>query len=62
MSLKSNIIKAAAGLGLAALPFTQASAGDVTVGGGMRTSFSSTDFDFDDGEGGTAAIRSATSR
>ena len=29
MSLKSNIIKAAAGLGLAALPFTQASAGDV---------------------------------
>src|SRR6187551_988261 len=54
MSLKSHIIKAAAGLGLAALPFMQASAGEVSVGGGLRTSFSSTDFEgFDDGEGGT---------
>lgn len=53
MSLKSNITKAAAGLALAALPISQAMAADVTVGGGMRTSFSATDFDFDDGEGGT---------
>ena len=53
MSLKTNIIKAAAGLGLAALPISQASAVDVTVGGGMRASFSATDFDFSDGEGGT---------
>ena len=45
MSLKSNIIKAAAGLGLAALPIAQAMAGDVSVGGGVRTSFTSTDFD-----------------
>ena len=45
MSLKSNIIKAAAGLGLAALPISQAMAGDVSVGGGLRTSFSATDFD-----------------
>ena len=45
MSLKSHIIKTAAGLGLAALPFAQASAGDVTVGGGMRTSFSAMNFD-----------------
>src|SRR4051812_41810068 len=52
MSLKSNIIKAAAGLGLAALPLAQATAGDFTVGGGIRTSFSNTDFDVDDGEGG----------
>jgi len=52
MSLKSHIIKAAAGLGLATLPFTQVSAGDFSVGGGIRTSFTSTDFDFDDGEGG----------
>ena len=54
MSLKSNFIKAAAGLGLAALPFTPASAGDVSVGGGMRTSFSSTDVD--DGEGGSSSF------
>jgi hypothetical protein len=45
MSLKSHIIKTAAGLSLAALPFAQASAGDVSVGGGMRTSFSATDFE-----------------
>ena len=49
MSLKSHIIKTAAGLGLAALPFAQASAGDVSVGGGVRTSFSATDFDDDEG-------------
>jgi len=49
MSLKSHIIKAA-GLGLAALPIAYASAGEVTVGGGMRTSFSATDYDFFDGE------------
>ncbi len=55
MSLKSHLIKAAAGVGLAALPFTQASAVDVTVGGGMRTSFSATDYDFDDGDGGTGS-------
>jgi hypothetical protein len=54
MSLKSKFITAAAGVGLASLPFMQATAGDVSVGGGMRTSFSSTDFDgIDDGEGGT---------
>jgi len=53
MSLKSNIIGAATGLGLAALPFMPAMAGDFTVGGGVRTSFSATDFDVDDGEGGS---------
>lgn len=55
MSLKSNFIKAAVGLGMASLPFAQANAADVTVGGGLRTSFSSTDTDFDDGEGGTGS-------
>jgi len=50
MSLKSNIFTAAATLGLAALPIAQASAGEVSVGGGMRTSFSATDYDFFDGE------------
>jgi hypothetical protein len=53
MSRKSTLITAAAGLGLLALPVTQAFAVDVTVGGGMRASFSSTDFDVDDGDGGT---------
>ncbi|MES1263133.1 MAG: porin, partial [Peristeroidobacter soli] len=50
MSLKSNIIKTAAGLGLAALPISYASSADFSVGGGIRTSFSATDYDFDDGE------------
>jgi hypothetical protein len=45
MSFKSKFITAAAGVGFATLPIMQAAAGDVTVGGGMRTSFSSTDFD-----------------
>ncbi len=45
MSLKSHIIKAAVLSALAALPVSQASAGEVSVGGGMRTSFTSTDFD-----------------
>jgi hypothetical protein len=53
MSLKSNIITAAAGLGMAALPIAQASAGDFSVGGGIRTSFSATDFD--DGEGDSSS-------
>jgi hypothetical protein len=51
MSLKSRLITAAAGVGFATLPFTQATAGDVSVGGGARTSFSATDLD--DGEGGS---------
>jgi hypothetical protein len=51
MSFKSLIT--AAGLGLAALPMAPALAGDVSVGGGLRTSFSSTDFDTSDGEGGS---------
>jgi hypothetical protein len=51
MSLKTLIT--AAGLGLVALPVAPALAGDVSVGGGLRTSFSSTDFDTSDGEGGT---------
>ena len=55
MSLKSNIITAAAGLGIAALPFAQASAGDFSVGGGIRTSFSATDFDTEVIEGDTAS-------
>ena len=55
MSLKSHVIKAAAGLGIAALPFAQATAGDFSVGGGVRTSFSATDFDVDDGEGGLSS-------
>jgi hypothetical protein len=45
MSLKSTLFTAAAGIGLAALPIAQAAAGDVSVGGGLRTSFASTDFD-----------------
>ncbi len=53
MSLKTLIT--AAGLGLAALPVAPALAGDVSVGGGLRTSFSSTDFDTSDGEGGTGS-------
>ena len=53
MSRKTTLITTAAGLGLLALPVTQAFAVDVTVGGGMRASFSSTDFDVDDGDGGT---------
>jgi hypothetical protein len=54
MSLKSHIFKTAAGIGLAALPLSIALAGEVSVGGGLRTSFTSTDFDgIDDGEGGT---------
>jgi len=35
---------------LAALPISFASAGEVSVGGGIRTSFSATDYDFFDGE------------
>jgi hypothetical protein len=53
MSIKSKLFTAAAGLGLAALPISQAMAVDVTVGGGMRASFASTDVDVSDGEGGT---------
>jgi hypothetical protein len=53
MSIKSRLFTAAAGLGLAALPISQAMAVDVTVGGGMRASFASTDVDVSDGEGGT---------
>jgi hypothetical protein len=53
MSLKSTLFTAAAGLGLTALAVSPAMAVDVSVGGGMRTSFSSTDFDVPDGEGGT---------
>ena len=49
MSLKTGLIKAAAGIGLAAVPLSQALADgklpEVSVGGGLRTSFSSTDFD-----------------
>src|SRR5690349_16765182 len=44
MSRKSNFITAA-GIGLLALPISQAFAADVSVGGGMRASFSSTDFE-----------------
>jgi hypothetical protein len=55
MSLKSTVIKAAAGIGLAALPFAQAQAVDVSVGGGLRTSFANTDFDVSDGEGGSSS-------
>ena len=44
MSRKSQFL-IAAGLGLATLPVASAFAGDVSVGGGVRTSFSSTDFD-----------------
>ena len=53
MSLKSKLFTAAAGLGLAALPIAQAQAVDVSVGGGLRTSFTNTDFETDDGDGGT---------
>jgi hypothetical protein len=53
MSIKSQLITVAAASGFAALPIASAQAGDFTVGGGIRTSFTSTDFDFDDGEGGT---------
>jgi hypothetical protein len=49
MSLKTNFIKAAAGLGLSAVAISQAQADvklpEVSVGGGLRTSFISTDFD-----------------
>ena len=51
MSLKTRFILAA-GLGIAALPASQALAGDVSVGGGLRTSFSNTDFDGDFDEDG----------
>jgi hypothetical protein len=53
MSLKTKLFTAAAGFGLAAVPVSQALAVDVTVGGGMRASFVNTDFDLDDGDGGT---------
>ncbi|HTU68217.1 MAG TPA: hypothetical protein VMF52_19885 [Steroidobacteraceae bacterium] len=52
MSRKTSLTIAAS-LGLLALPVTQAFAVDVSVGGGMRASFASTDFDVDDGDGGT---------
>ena len=52
MSIKSRLITAAAGLGIAALPIAPALAGDVTVGGGLRTSFVSTDLDGDFDEDG----------
>jgi len=51
MSLKTQLILAA-GLGIAALPASQAFAGEVKVGGGLRTSFSSTSFDADFDEDG----------
>ena len=59
MSLKSNLIRAAAGIGLCAIAVSQAQADglklpDVTVGGGLRTSFTNTDFD--DGEGGSSSF------
>jgi hypothetical protein len=57
MSLKSTLFTAAAGIGLAALPIAQAAAGDVSVGGGLRTSFASTDFD--DGSFSDFAVNSA---
>jgi hypothetical protein len=44
MSRKTNLFTAAS-LGLLALPLSQALAADVSVGGGMRASFSSTDFE-----------------
>jgi hypothetical protein len=51
MSVKTQLILAA-GLGIAALPAATAFAGDVSVGGGLRTSFSNTDFDEDFDEDG----------
>jgi phosphate-selective porin O/P len=57
MSLKSQLIKAAAGLGLSAIAMSQAQADvklpDVSVGGGLRTSFTSTDFDGGEGDDGS---------
>jgi hypothetical protein len=50
MSIQSRLILAA-GLGIAALP-AATYAGDVSVGGGLRTSFTSTSFDFDADEDG----------
>jgi Phosphate-selective porin O and P len=51
MSLKSHFISTAAGIGLAALPLVPAQAGEVTVGGGLRTSFTNVDYDVDDESG-----------
>lgn len=52
MSLKQHSVRAAVGLALLTLPFAQANAVDVSVGGGLRTSFSSTSFDTDFDEDG----------
>ena len=51
MSLKTQLILAA-GIGVAALPLAPALAGDVSVGGGLRTSFASTNLDADLDEDG----------
>jgi hypothetical protein len=55
MSLKSQLIRAAVASALAIGPVSQALADlpEVKVGAGMRTSFTNTDFDVSDGEGGT---------
>jgi len=50
MSLRTQLIRSAVGLAIAATAGAPAFAGDVSVGGGLRTSFSSTDADFFDGE------------
>ena len=52
MSLEQTSIRTAVALALLALPFAQANAADVSVGGGLRTSFSSTSFDTDFDEDG----------
>jgi len=52
MSLKSQLIRTAVGLAIAGIAVAPAFAGDVSVGGGLRTSFSSTSFDFDADEDG----------
>ena len=55
MSLKSGLIRTAVASALALGPVSQALADlpDVKVGAGLRTSFVNTDFDTDDGDGGT---------
>jgi len=51
MSTKSQLVTAV-GLAIAGLCVAPAFAGDVSVGGGLRTSFNSTSFDFDADEDG----------
>ena len=62
MSLKKTLFTAAAGLGLAALPIAQAQAVEVSVGGGLRTSFTATDLESTTARAEPSTIRSATSR